>query len=424
MLLENVRGAYAFNSNVGIPFAILHYMKIMQLFTASVKITLLVICFVSCCYPVVLWADQGTMREERSPAILGLVWTVPTIYKNNNNPYFQSFSLVGRYHGQYWSAESEGNKDDGWENRRFYVGFNTQLFKQFIVEVQISINDDFDPVYEGLYDAFVKWENSEKNFSISTGRLDYVYTGMERSTSSKKIKTMERALLVNQVMPGEVVGIYATGENGDLSYQTGVFSGSIEDEFTSFEGGFGVLLGFAYKAPLFYDKGTLHFDYLFNNGNEDNNAFKDYENIISLWHEGQKGALAIGFDLTAASGIGDQSDVFGITLLPSYDLAHNLIINADTLQVALRYHYASSKESHGLNFNKRYEQKVASGKGDSYNSVYLGLNYLIYQQKLKLMAGLEYFDMAGVEGNDDDTSIAGKRSVDGWNFITGVRLYF
>ena len=367
---------------------------------------------------------HATKQEEQSPAVFASIWNLPRLYENKGNPYIQSFALVGRYHGQYWMADSEGNYDNGWENRRFYFGFNTRLFKQFTLEAQISINDDFDPFYKALYDAFIKWENSDNNFAISVGRLDYVYTGMERTTSSKKIKTMERALIVNLVMPGEVIGGYAKGKIGGLTYQTGLFSGSIEDEFTSFEGGFGALLGFAYKVPLFYDKGSLHLDYLYNNGDEDNNAFKPYENIISLWHEGQKGPLGIGIDLTAASGVDEQSDVFGLTLLPTYDLVQNLILGGDKLQLALRYHYASSSDDYGLKFNKRYEQTVASGKGDSYNSYYLGLNYYIYQQKLKLMTGLEYFDMGGVADEDEENTIAGDRSVDGWNFISGVRLYF
>ena len=176
--------------------------------------------------------------------------------------------------------------------------------------------------------------------------------------------------------------------------------------------------------PLFYDKGALHLDYLYNNGDEDNNAFKPFENIISLWHEGQKGRLGIGIDVTAAGGVDEQSDVFGLTLLPNYDLVENLIMGGDKLQLALRYHYASSSDEYGLKFNKRYEQPVASGKGDSYNSFYLGFNYFIYHQKLKLMSGIEYFDMAGVAAEDEEYSSAGDRSVDGWNFITGVRLYF
>jgi phosphate-selective porin OprO and OprP len=384
--------------------------------------SILVACLAVIFYPVTLWADQDN-SEDQAPEIFASIWQAPRLYENTDNPTIQSFSIVGRYHGQYWASKSEDNSDDGWENRRFYLGFNTQFLQQFTLEVQIAITDDFDPITESLYDAFLKWENSEKNFAVSVGRLDYVYTGMERSTSSKRIKTMERELLVNQIMPGEVVGIYAKGKHAGLSYQTGLFSGSIDDTFTTFEGGFGALLGFAHEVPLFYDKGTLHLDYLYNNGNEENDAFKPYGNIISLWHQGQKGPLAIDVDLTVASGVGEESDVFGLTLLPTYELAHNLIWGGDKLRLAMRYHYASSRDEHGLSFNKRYEQKVASGKGDSYNSYYLGVIYDIYKEQLKLMGGVEYFDMAGV-AEDESNSTDGNTTIDGWSFISGVRLYF
>jgi len=396
----------------------------IKLLPMVLKKSLLAVCFAGSFFPMSLWADQNIIKQEQSPSVFESIWNLPKLYENKNNPYMQSFSLVGRYHGQYWAADSEGNSDDDWENRRIYVGFNTRLFKQFTLEIQISINDDFDPVYKALYDAFIKWETEGDNFAVSVGRLDYVYTGMERSTSSKKIKTMERALIVNQVMPGEVIGGYANGKIGGLRYQTGLFSGSIEDEFTSFEGGFAALLGISYEVPLFYDKGSLHLDYLYNDGDEENNALKPYENIISLWHEGHKGPLAVGIDLTAADGVDEQSDVFGLTLLPSYDLIQNLVLDGDKLQLALRYHYASSSDKYGLKFNKRYEQPVTSGKGDSYNSAYLGLNYYIYQQKLKLMAGIEYFDMSGVTDENEEDSIAADRNVDGWSFISGLRFYF
>ena len=374
------------------------------------------VCFL---YPTSLLAESET-QQEQSPALFDSIWNASTLYNDKNNPYVQSFSLVGRYHGQYWVADAGENKDEDWENRRMYLGFNGKLFQQFTLEVQVSLNDDFNPAYKGLYDAFIKWETLEKDFSISGGRLDYVYTGLERSTSSKKIKTMERALLVNLVMPGEVIGLYAKGKKGDLSYQAGIFSGSIKDEFTDFEGGFGTLLGLSYKAPLFYDKGTLHLDYLYNDGDPDNNAFKDYEHILSIWHQGKIGPLEIDTDFTTASGIEDQSDIFGFTVLPSYDFAQNLLIPGDKLQLALRYHYASSSDDFGLKFNKRYEQKVVSGEGGSYNSYYIGLNYYIYQQKLKIMTGFEYFDMSDVV-MDETTNT---EDVTGWNFISGVRLYF
>ena len=395
----------------------------MSLSSLPLKQSLLLVCLAGFFFPGCLWADQKNPEDQR-PEIFASIWQLPKLYKNKDNPTIQSFSIVGRYHGQYWASESEGNSEDGWENRRFYLGFNTQFLQQFTLEVQIAITDDFDPITESLYDAFLKWENSEKTFAVSAGRLDYVYTGMERSTSSKRIKTMERELLVNQIMPGEVVGIYAKGKHVDLSYQTGLFSGSIDDTFTSFEGGFGALLGFAHEVPFFYDKGTLHLDYLYNNGNEENDAFKPYRNIVSLWHQGQKGPLAIDVDLTVASGVGEESNVCGLTLLPTYELAHNLIWGGDKLRLAMRYHYASSRDEHGLKFNKRYEQKVASGKGDSYNSYYLGFIYDIYQEKLKLMGGVEYFDMAGVADDAYTDLRDGNTTINGWSFISGVRLYF
>lgn len=395
----------------------------MKLSAMACSMVALSFFFTGLLHPAYLVAGEQT-TEDQVPTIFTSIWELPKLYKNKDNPYIQSFSIVGRYHGQYWGADSGNNSDKGWENRRMYLGFNTKFFHQFTLEVQISMNDDFDPLYKSLYDAFIKWEPKTSNLAISVGRLDYVFTGMERSTSSKRIKTMERALLVNQIMPSEVVGLYAKGKSDAFSYQAGVFSGSIEDEFTSFEGGVAALLGFAYQLPLFYDKGTLHLDYLYNDGDIENNAFKPYEHIVSLWHQGQKGPLGMDIDITTASGVDDQSDVFGLTLLPTYDFAHNILVSGDKIQLALRYHYASSSDDFDLAFNKRYEQKVTSGKGDSYNSYYLGLNYYIYQQKLKLMTGVEYFDMADVEQENNGTPPGILESVNGWNFISGLRLYF
>ncbi len=369
-------------------------------------------------------ASQQNDQTEQSPQIFATIWEVPDLYKSKENAIVQEVTLVGRYHGQYWWAESEDHRDNAWENRRMYIGFNAKIFTNFTIEIQANLNDNFDPVYKALYDAFIKWRPSDSNFAISTGRLDYVYTGMERSTSSKRIKTMERALLVGQVMPGEVIGVYINDTIGDFSYQTGLFSGSIKDEFTDFKGGFAALLGMQYELPLFYDKGSLHLDYLYNNGNENNNAFKSYENIISLWHEGQKGAIAFGIDLTAATGVGTESDVFGLTLLPTFDIAHNVLMGNDQLQLAMRYHYASSADSYGLSFSKRYEQPVTSGNGDSYNALYFGLNYFLYQQKLKIMAGVEYFEMNNVSDSEDEAPTGLEKNVDGWNAATGFRLYF
>ena len=364
-----------------------------------------------------LWADASTgSQETKHPSLFSAVWSNSELYQDDDDQGIESFSLVGRYHGQQWSVNASEGNASGWENRRMIFGFQARIAHQFLLETQMHINDEFDPVYDGLYSSFIKWSPPDKNYSLSLGRLDYLFTGLERSTSSKKLYTIERGLLVNQLMPGEVVGLYGRGKHGDLSFQAGLFSGNIEKEFSNFDAGIASVVGLGHSLPLFYDKGTLHLDYLYNDGNTDNNAFEPYKNTVSLWHQGYMGPFFMGVDLTAASGIGERSNVYGLTLQPNYDFARNLIIDGDKLQLNLRYQLALSDHDNGLNLQRRYEREVTSGSGDEYHAYYAGLNYYIYGYRLKLMAGAEYAKMKDSADDGGDYK--------GWTYSAGVRLFF
>ncbi|MCP4993576.1 MAG: hypothetical protein GY934_07300 [Gammaproteobacteria bacterium] len=294
-------------------------------------------------------------------------------------------------------------------------GFSARLYQEFTLQAQMHVNEDLDPLYDGLYEAFIRWQPHDKNYNISIGRLDYVYTGLERSTSSNKITTIERGQLVNQLMPNEVVGILARGRYQDLGYQAGLFSGDIEEEFTNFTAGYAAMLGLNYSWPLLFDQGRLHLDYLYNDGHSANNAFKLYQHTTSLWHEASTGPFQLKTDLTIGLGIEDISDVLGITLLPTYDLATGVLSNGDQLQLALRYQYATSRDNNCLQPQKRYEQYVTSGAGNRYMAFYTGLNYYPYK-KFKLMVGAEIAEMK------DKASDGGEYR--GWNYFAGIRLYF
>ncbi len=345
------------------------------------------------------------------------LWDKATLYRNPNNAVVQSFSLVGRNHGQYWAVDADQGEAEGWDNRRLVFGVQAEIFQDFQVEVQAKINSDFSPAYKELFTGFIKWKPEETNTSVTLGRVDYSFIGLERSTSSKKISTFERSLLVNQLAPGEAVGLRLETRLDELLIHGGVYSGNIEQEFSNFEAGVAVELGVAGDLPLFYDQGTLHLDFLYNDGNENNNAFKPYRQVASLWHQGQKGAFALGMDLTIGSGgFDEQGDVFGVTLLPTYDIADNLLIGGDKLQLVLRYQYAGSDQNNGLQLTKRYEQEVVSGSGDSYQALYAGLNYFLYGHRLKLMAGAEYSNM-------EDSANDGGR-IREWTYLAGLRFYF
>ena len=290
------------------------------------------------------------------------------------------------------------------------------MFHQLTLQAQIKVSEDFEPFYDGLYQAFVKWSPGDA-FSLSAGRVDFLFDGLERSISSTKIVTFERGLLVNQLLPREVVGVVVEGKPGELAYRAGILSGSIEEEFTEFKGGVGVIAGLGYKLPLFYETGSVHLDYLFNDGNASNSALKPYDQVFSLWHQGQAGPFGLGVDLTWGHGLGARPAVFGVTVLPTYVFAKDVIRKGDALQAVLRYQFATSDGNNGLQLPERYEAEVIPGGfGDRYHAVYAGLNYLIFGDRLKLMTGAEYSLM------HDSAHDGGE--FDGLTYLVGMRVYF
>jgi phosphate-selective porin OprO/OprP len=278
------------------------------------------------------------------------------------------------------------------------------------------LQTDGGSLYGGLYEAFIKWEPAGRDFSLSLGRLDYLFTGYERSKSSKKINVIERGLLVNQIMPAEVVGAHLKGKNGRFSYHAGWFSRSIEQEFDDFHSGSAAVVGTSYDSPLIYEHGDLHLDYLYNPGGSEGEAFRPYRHVASLWHRGERGRLGVGVDLTIALPLESDGHVVGFTLEPSLTLLNEVFGNNDPLQLTLRYQYASSSEENGLSLQKRYEQKITRGEGDSYQALYTGLNYYLYGHKLKVMLGGEYARMKDAADDGGEYS--------GWTWFGALRLYF
>jgi uncharacterized protein YaiE (UPF0345 family) len=77
------------------------------------------------------------------------------------------------------------------------------------VQTYITTDDASNSYYDGLYEAFIEWAATDRDIAISVGRLDYLFTGLERSTSSKQINTVERGQLA--------VMLHERAENGDFS---------------------------------------------------------------------------------------------------------------------------------------------------------------------------------------------------------------
>jgi phosphate-selective porin OprO/OprP len=85
----------------------------------------------------------------------------------------------------------------------------------------------------------------------------------------------------------------------------------------------------------------------------------------------------------------------------------------DKVQLVGRYTFLRSDGENGVRLNT-YESRVASGRGDRYRELYIGVNYFFYAHKLKLQSGLQFADM------DDRARDGGEYS--GMSWTTGVRV--
>jgi phosphate-selective porin OprO/OprP len=83
------------------------------------------------------------------------------------------------------------------------------------------------------------------------------------------------------------------------------------------------------------------------------------------------------------------------------------------LQFVGRHTYLKSEAPNGV-LLATYENRVASGRGDRYNELYLGANYYFYGHKLKLQSGLQFGDM------NDRAADGGLYSGVAWT--TGLRV--
>ena len=367
------------------------------------------------------------------------LWSHFTLYKNDENPVLQEFSLQGRFQIQYaWGDADEGQYYSGdrpnnvlWDNfevRRWRLGFKSKWFRQWKLDGQIDVNPDWDPLYRQIYDFTLTYAPNE-SFNLGVGKYKANNFGIEQFTSSKEILTIERSLLSNQLFPGELTGARFNGKKGNWLYAVGAYSGDITQEFSSFETGmvYQASLGYDFHEKLGLEKALVKLDWQYsdditngrNVGNEPRLSATTggrYSNAFSLNGHFEQDRWNLYTDILAADGRRTNGDVWGVIIIPSYYISKSL-------QLVARYQYANG-ENDGLQLQSRYERLAAvpggtltdSGRGENYHAFYLGLNYYLYGHKLKVMAGAEYHHMDN--GNDNGGEFSGVTG------LVGLRMFF
>ncbi len=330
-----------------------------------------------------------------------------TLFESESGP-INEISLIGRYQGQYYDVEGDGSVSD-WENRRMRAGVQVGFLDNFLFEGQFNLNPDEGRFVEDVEDLYLRWKPSDR-FSLMIGKQKAPIT-REWTTSSKRIKTIERSALVNQVIPAKIGGVVAKYQLTDpLWVEGGIYSGELDEDWAlpDFNGGFGASARIGYQLT---DETELRFDYFYTDSAGEDLGVSDYDHTFSLNSQSDWNRFHLVTDAIYAAGINDaaQSDVFGVVIMPYYDVT-------DKLEAVIRYNYATSDSDNGIRLYSRYERLSSDlgARGDNYHSLYGGLNYYICGDKLKLMSGIQWATM--------DRPDAG--SFDSWTYMAAVRLYF
>jgi phosphate-selective porin OprO/OprP len=366
-------------------------------------------------------------------------WSAFTLHKDEDNQILQEFSLQGRLHVQSIYGESDGDsfntsdyKDagndetvwgDDFEARRARFGFKSKWFQTWKFDGLINVDVDgmdntgSDTLYKDIYDLIVTYAPSDA-FNMSAGKTKVKFT-REQETSSNNILTLERSLLANTLFPGELTGIWTSGKGiaGGWLYELGIYGNDRQREFSDMDGGEIILakIGYDYAEKVGFDSAVASIHFMTNS--EPNykptntpeyttGTSPNFGRSIAITNDISQGRFGLVSDVMFASGNDSQSDVMGITVIPSYYLAPGL-------QLVGRLQVATCEDANDLRVPSRYERLVAGDdeRGNTYASAYAGLNYYLYGHKLKLMNGIEYSHLGGGD-------------YDGYTFMSGLRFSF
>ena len=356
--------------------------------------------------------DQaGVLTPGRGP-IADWLWDLPRLVDDPDAPFLQRLRIVGRYHGQYAYVDSNHMNQSGWDNRRFRMGVNAKFLQDFTLQSVWKLDGDAAKGdKDNIDNQWISWRHWEQ-FGLKVGQQKPLWS-QEWSTSSNSILTFERSLLVNQLRPQQSLGVYASGALGSWAYGAGWFWGALGESDPSDDGNFAILSVARDFGDWFalLDDARWRVDYLYNNDSEQAGS-GEYDHGLSTGISGKMGRWRWTTEVLYATGGENADDVFGVILMPSYDIID------DRLQFVLRYQFATSDGDH-LQLQNRYETVgvgIGDASGDRYNALYGGLNWYLRGNRLKFMTGVEYAKMRDQDNNGGNYK--------GWTLFSGVRLSF
>jgi len=339
---------------------------------------------------------SGFAEDAAEPSTYNKIWDSATLVKNSDGA-IQKLAFTGRFQGDAYSFKGEDRSNDDTTWRRLRLGLKATVFNDFVIHSELDLDmneadsDSWDKFYNRLTDSYIAW-NGSKALNVKVGKQSAGFT-LDGATSSKKLLTPERSIVAENLWFGTeyFTGASAKGKIEDWSYNAGAFSASGEDEFGHFDSGFFTLLSAGHKIG---EDGSLRLDYVYNDPDYDTDysvGTKKLEHVVALVYKDMlTEKLGLWADMVWAKGISDkseginQSDLFGIEVMPFYNLS-------EELQLVFQYAGVTSTDSKSEVSMSRYASRnTGKEKVETSHNFLLGFNWYLYGHKLKWQNAIEY----------------------------------
>jgi hypothetical protein len=374
-------------------------------------------------------------------------------HENQDAAGLQSTKIFLSYQHQLGSIDGKDSNgknfnDDFEEVRRFWMGLSGQFGTYWKFKAVSQLSNDRHNYPESSSGSYRQWGHETfraANITFDAGQfwdissVDSMEIGYGRRTgrmadewqrSSTMINCLERSSFSNKLWlydkeKGNPMATWVKWKSGKNTFDAAVFSGTYEDYIGGWSDSkvyYASWLG-DFSESSSYEMHEYWLSYYKQDGaREEDQLAGGNDWALSFVNRLGNGAWALHSTIAYGNN-GEQTnfnregDFRGIVLMPMY------WIKEDKFKLVGRYLYQESDQIEGLKLNSRYapladtrDSKIDlnNGRGDKHHAFYLGLNYYICGENLKLISGIQH----------DELSANGLTQYRGWTIGSSFRIWF
>lgn len=356
-------------------------------------------------------------------------------------------TVKGSFGAEFGAASANRNRDRG-PNTEDYHTFNISHAR---LGAEASVYDDFhfDTVFsilpssstanmvndlggEGpgvnVYHAtlsYTGFEATDLTFGYAFPRF-----GLEAYAADEDLITITRSMLSTTVRPAQHTGLAAHGDWDIFDYHVGIYNGNASGGENA-SGNYPVSYLFNLSGGVDLDEyaralhedlsADLRADFIYNDetGGFGAGGGEFYKNAVALGTNVEFMGVDVSYEYmwaraTDVAGFATRPRVRGYSLMPSYFVT-------DNFQAVARYERIRNTDGGAgatLLGHNAYAADISgiAGTGNKYQALYLGGNYYLHGENVKLMGGLELAEVR-------DTAVANFQSRT-HAAMTAVRMQF